>query len=260
MDAVKRELREIPLDSIELPGRPLRTLTSDEEFSELRASMAARGLLVPVLVTETKEGYKLVAGQRRFLSAVSLGWATISALVVEAPEEYVSWATLAENRVREAVNAWDEAAWVALTMNRRGLDQRAVAAELGVSEAWVSKRLSVLEWPVDVQDALRQGLLAFGVGLEIAKITDDHVRAYCVDLSRRCGCSVRQAQAWVRSWRRDSGLRMSTTGDVALESPGPDEGPLGPCGLCGQEVPRDQLQALDICARCVHQVEHFERK
>ena len=258
MRLIKRELREIPLDSIEVPGKPLRTLTSDEGFSELRASMAARGLLVPILVTETKEGYKLVAGQRRYLSAVSLEWATISALVVEAPEEYVSWATLAENRVREQVNAWDEAVWLAETMNRRGLDQRAAAAELGVSEAWVSKRVSVLQWPADVLDSLRQGTIAFGVGLEIAKITDKRVRAYCLDLARRCGCSVRQAQAWVRSWRRDSGLLMSTSALEGPEGSGPGEGPRIPCALCSQEVPQDQVRSLDVCARCVQKIEHFE--
>jgi len=153
--------REVPLSAIQRPAVELRTAATESGMSELRSSIAERGILVPVIVASTDIGYRLVAGKRRVLCAESLGLATVPAVVVPPDERWEMWATAAENRVRESVNAVDEAQWLQRRMEQLCLSGVELAAVLGVSPSYVSQRLSSLQWPEDVRAALASGELSF---------------------------------------------------------------------------------------------------
>jgi len=155
------QLKEIAVDAIQGPSVELRTAGTESGMSELRSSIAERGILVPVIVAETDIGYRLVAGKRRVLCAKSLGLATVPAIVVEPDEAWESWATAAENRLRESVNAVDEAHWLQRRMEQLHVSGGELAAVLGVSPSYVSQRLSSLQWPEDVRAALASGQLSF---------------------------------------------------------------------------------------------------
>jgi len=214
-----RRLEEIPVDVIKEPEMLLRKLASSEGMAELLRSIAERGVLVPVIVEETKEGYRLIAGRRRYLCARQLKLATIPAMVVKESDEWKQWATLAENRVREAVNVYDEALWLAEVVKLRDVAQGEVAKSMGVSEGWVSQRLGVLKWPYDVRQALMEGDVSFGVGRELAGIKSDGARSQALRMAKIAGCSVRQAAQWRRAAEADSGgvdLCEGRTGEVSL--------------------------------------------
>jgi ParB family transcriptional regulator, chromosome partitioning protein len=151
------ELREIPLDKIQLPRQPVRRFLGD--VANLAASMQEYGLQQPISVRAEGEQYILTSGLRRLTAARMLGWTSIAAFVrsVSADDAYVI--DLVENLQREDLSPEEEAdALGELVRTRRWtLDQ--VAEAVKRSPGYVSKRVRLFEDP-DLRDAVLQRGLA----------------------------------------------------------------------------------------------------
>jgi len=246
-----QNLRAIPIDQIERASVELRQSGSEAGMEELRASIAERGVLVPVIVAATESGYRLVAGKRRVLCAAALGLATVPAIVVESDDEWEAWATCAENRLRESVGAIDEGEWMARQLEQRQCSSIALAAILGVSQSYVSQRLSSLQWPSDVREALSLRNISFSVARELAGIGGEAERREAVRCAVKGGCTVRQAVEWRRGWERDQ-RTASAAGAAIVGMPesggGGSRG--GVCFGCGLDFPMSGTVGVRLCAQC----------
>jgi len=256
----KPRLEEIALDVVMLPESPLRGLTSKKRLEDLRKSIEQRGILVPILVEEMGEGYRVIAGMRRVLAAKEAGLLKVPALIVQESDEWKAWATLAENALREKVNAFDEGRYVSLLMLKLGKTQPEIAALLGMSQSWVSERLRIVEWPGDVRQALIQERIGFSVGVELSKVEDAATRAMYVGQAVRSGCTASQARQWRMEWDRERAARESIAARGLLERTGQAEpGAETPCGVCERAVPRESLRVLLLCPTCVEAIEESLR-
>ena len=102
-----------------------------EALSQLADSIAANGILQPILVRETGERYEICAGERRFRAARLAGLSEIPALVLEADDEAAAKYALIENLQREDLNPYEEAAAIRKLMDEYGLSQEQVAGSIG---------------------------------------------------------------------------------------------------------------------------------
>ncbi|HEY3062712.1 MAG TPA: ParB/RepB/Spo0J family partition protein [Chloroflexota bacterium] len=140
------DVQRLPLADIDLSGRNPRRKLSD--IDELVASIQAHGLLAPVLVRRTGQRYELVAGNRRLEAVRRLGWDSVPAVVRAADIDQAYVLTLVENLQRTDLQPTEEAAALEVLIRERGWTTRQVAAAIGRSQAWVSKRLRVFEDPL----------------------------------------------------------------------------------------------------------------
>lgn len=251
-----KRFEEIALDAIEVPDVVLRSVASEKKMEELRLSIKEKGVLEPVVVEETEAGYRLIVGSRRVIAADAAGLVTIPAMVVQADEEWKVWATMAENRIREDINAYDEARYIAAVIERQGKSQAEVAQLLGVSTTWVSKRLAILTWPDEMKGALVQGMVSYAVCRELVGIQDEARRKAAVSQAIVSGCTARQAADWRRAWEREqvpAGL-VSEGALAGAEGPGA-RGLPGRCGLCGERLSPEDSHLLEVCGHCLVKVE-----
>lgn len=247
---------EIVLDAVLLPESPLRVLTSKKKLAELVASVKEKGILVPILVVQLEEGYRVIAGLRRVLAARQAGLLRVPALIVQEDEEWQAWATFAENSLREEVNAFDEGRYITLLMATMKKSQAEIARLLGMSESWVSERLRIVEWPSDVREGLIHGRLGFSVGKELSRIADDGTRAMYVRQALTSGCSPAQALQWRQEWERELAARKSVSARGLLERTASAAGSgVTTCTLCEREAPAEKLRELFACERCVQAIE-----
>lgn len=254
-------LEEIALDAVMLPETPLRLLSSKRKLEELRKSIKERGVLVPILVEEMGEGYRVIAGMRRVLAAKEAGLLKVPALIVQEGEEWKAWATFAENAVREDVNAFDEGRYITLLMGKLNKSQVEVAALLGMSESWVSERLRIVEWPNDVREALIQDRIKYSVGKELSRVGDAGSRAMYLGQAITSGCTPSQASQWRMEWEREQAARKSIAERGLLErTSSSGTGVDTPCGVCEREVPRETLRVLLLCSTCVAAIEKSLQK
>jgi ParB family transcriptional regulator, chromosome partitioning protein len=137
------EVELIPVATITASQRnPRRRLHG---IDELAASLAAHGLLQPVLVRRSDEHFELVAGHRRLAAAVQLGWQNIPCIVRSVDEDQAYVLTIVENLQREDLSSREESDALAILVKERKWSTHQVAAAIQRSQAYVSKRLRVFE-------------------------------------------------------------------------------------------------------------------
>ncbi len=147
------------------PDQP-RTFFEPAALAALAASIGRYGLLQPISVRKTQDGYELIAGERRLRAAVMAGLEEIPALVYEVEGEASAELALMENLLREDLNMFETAAAMAKLVEEYALTQEEIAERLSVSQSYVANKLRLLRFPT----AVRTRILA-------SHLTERHARA-----------------------------------------------------------------------------------
>jgi len=191
-------LREIPVDRIRTNPRQSRQVFDQERLAELAASIEEVGLVQPVVVRQSGDGYELISGERRLRAFLALGRSRIPAVVREMPEVEAAMAVLIENIQRENLNPLEEAIAYRRLVNEFDLTQEEVARRVGKSRVHVTNTLRLLSLPLQVQEIVGSGALTAGHARALGAV-DDAARQ--VELAQRAvarGLSVRALEEEVR--------------------------------------------------------------
>ena len=173
-----------------------------EALAQLADSIAANGVLQPILVRQTGERYEIIAGERRFRGAKLAGLGEIPAIVVEADDLTAARYALIENLQREDLNPYEEAVAYDRLMKEFGLSQEEIAGQLGKSRSAVANSLRLLDLPEEVVKMLTDGIMTAGHGRTLLGLKD---RNQIVPLAKRCvsrNLSVREMEQVVKQANR----------------------------------------------------------
>jgi ParB family chromosome partitioning protein len=189
---------EIELDLISRNPFQTRTHFDQEKLKELAQSIAASGVVQPIVVRELPEGrYQLVTGERRWLASYEAGKTHIPAIVRHVSDEQAMEMTIVENLQRADLNPMEQArAYMRLSRDFQ-MTQEAMATRTGMSRAAVSNFLRLLKLPDDVQRRVEAGELSFGhakilLGLDAAAISAAAQKVVALSMS------VRQTETYVQ--------------------------------------------------------------
>lgn len=172
------------------PSQPRRHF-DENALVELAASIAERGVLQPIIVRPSGDGYELVAGERRWRAAQRAQLHRIPALVREMDAAASAEIALIENVQRENLSPIEEAqAYQELTAGH-GHSQEQVGKLVGKSRSHVANLLRLLDLPADVREMLLRGDISMGHGRAIASAPDPSALAKEIVAG---GLSVRQAE------------------------------------------------------------------
>lgn len=216
-------------------GQPRREFDA-KKLEELSRSIREQGILQPLLVRPSGEGYEIVAGERRWRAAQLAGLTEVPVVVRELSEREARQLALIENLQREDLNLLDEVdaklALVAETLQLpleqararlmqllrlpNGDEHQALDRAFGsLGENWTSfarGKLRVLNWPAPLLDAVRTGL-AFSLGAVIAGAPAEH-QAALLKLARK-GASRSELQAELKRLAAHKQVKPSASLQVA---------------------------------------------
>lgn len=147
------------------PNQP-RTNFKPEEIEELANSIKRHGLLQPILIRKTGDGYEIIAGERRWQACRSLGMETIPVRFWLADDTEAFEAALVENIQRSDLNPIEEAYGYKRLMERKGMTQSEVAQTVSKGRSTIANALRLLDLPEEAQQLLFE-----------EKITAGHARA-----------------------------------------------------------------------------------
>lgn len=191
--------QEIALDLIRPnPNQPRRRF-DEEDLAELAASIAAQGVLQPILLRPLGEDrFEIVAGERRWRAAQRAGLHAIPALVRSFDDVQVAEIALIENVQRADLNAIEEARGYQQLIERFGRTQASVAEAVGKSRAHVANLLRLLALPEAVQALVRDGALTAGHARAALAAQDPEAAARHF---AEKGLSVREAERYASADR-----------------------------------------------------------
>ena len=196
-------LREVPLASITANRFQPRKEFDDEQLAALTASIRELGVLQPVLVRPldgADDTFELIAGERRLRAAKRAGLVTIPVLVrAEVTDQSSLEQALVENLQRADLNGVEEAEAYQRLIDEFGLTHDETAARVGKSRASVTNTLRLLQLPMGVQAAIKEGSLSAGHGRALLGTPDRALQEELCEVVIAGGLSVRATEELVRN-------------------------------------------------------------
>lgn len=162
----KRKVVQININSIHPnPAQPRRAF-SEQELLELSRSIRTNGLIQPISVRRVKEGYELIAGERRLRACKMAGLSTVACIISDCSPETSAVLAMTENLQRQDLQIFEEAEGIRRLIEQWDVTQEEAALRLGKSQSTLANKLRLLR----LSDEEREKITACG-------LTERHARA-----------------------------------------------------------------------------------
>jgi ParB family transcriptional regulator, chromosome partitioning protein len=172
------------------------------EFEQLVASIRRHGVLQPIIVRPSREGYEIVAGERRWRAARDAGLARIPAVVREITDKEMLEIALVENLRREDLNPIERAQAYRRLSQEFHLTQEQVADMVGGSRPSIANAIRLLDLPGEVQAAIARGRLSEGHGRALLALQDPRALLETWRIIEEKALSVRETEDLVKARSR----------------------------------------------------------
>ena len=230
---------EIPLDRIRAnPYQPRKSM-EDAALRDLAASIAEHGVLQPVLVTETIDGYELIAGERRLRAARLAGLSRIPAIVRQLAGREQLEVALVENIQRADLNPLEEAEAYRQLTDAFGMSQDDVARRVGRARSTIANTLRLLDLAPAVQTAVRDGTITEGHARAIASIEGSAEQEALLAAVSHRGLSVRQTEELARRLKTAAAVKAAAMSAAAV----PADPGIDPAGDAGEDPETERIES-----------------
>src|SRR3954471_21164209 len=169
-------LKSIPIRQISRnPFQPRQEFNSDD-LAELQESLKASGLLQPVTVRRRpgKDGFELIAGERRLRAATNLGWKEIPAIIKDIDDRTILTLALVENLQRSDLNPIEEGEGYHQLSKEFGMTQQEIAETVGKDRTTIANMLRLLQLPDSVRQHVQNDKLSVGHAKVLLGLDDAH--------------------------------------------------------------------------------------
>ena len=153
------------------PNQPRKQFDEDA-LLELSESVKQYGILQPLLVSDKKGYYEIIAGERRWRAAKLAGLKEVPVIVKEFSEQELVEISLIENIQREDLNAVEEAMAYKRLMDEFHLKQDEIADRVGKSRTAVTNSMRLLKLSAKVQQMLIDEMITAGHARAILAVSD----------------------------------------------------------------------------------------
>lgn len=216
----ERRLMQLPIDSITPSENQPRRNFDEYELSLLADSIKQNGLLQPVSVRKSENGYELIAGERRLRASKMAGLNSVPALVYEISREAAAVYTLIENLQREDLSPFDEAEGIKRLITVYKVSQCDAAERLGIAQSTLSNKLRILRLSEEQRKRIEAASLSERHARALLKISEDK-RDSVLDKIIADALTVKETENLVEELlsgpkKTTTPLRRGAVGDVRL--------------------------------------------
>lgn len=191
--------REIPVDQIERNPFQTRASVDEAALKELSASIAASGVVQPILVRPLPDHrFQLIAGERRWLASKLAGKATVPAILRNVSDEQAMEITIVENLQRTDLNPMEQARAYDRLAHHFKMTQEQMAQRTGKDRASVANFLRLLRLPLEVQQKVENGTLSFGHARTLLSLESPEAILKAAQKVIALSMSVRQTESYVQ--------------------------------------------------------------
>lgn len=194
----KSKFIEVPIDSL-LPSDNQPRIDRESDLDELVESIKRHGILQPILVSrESGGGYRIVAGERRWLAAKKAGLTKVPVVVGEWSDRERAIIALVENLQRKNLDPIEEAVYYERLSVDYGFSHDEIAELVGKSRSHISNVMRILSLPDDVKRGLREGLISLGHAKALLSLKDKAKILEVYNKTIESSLTVRELEELVR--------------------------------------------------------------
>ena len=248
---MESQYKEISIDRINDPEDPLRDDLNADNLSELVESIKTVGIIEPLIVRKVGDDFEVIAGHRRLVASRIAGLQFLPCIIRGEKDLDAEVLKLHENLARAEISPIQWAKRIDLLKQHYNLTNANIAQTLGMSDAWVSQHLEILNYPPEIYNAVEQNKLTFSAARELAQITDPTKRSVYVSAAIKGGVTPALAVQWRKEANRQA--LQQTTENQPIVYPGTEENSgLGKptCPVCNEIIEPEEQLIITIHDRC----------
>jgi ParB family chromosome partitioning protein len=181
------------------PSQP-RKHFDESKLQELAESVKEKGILEPLIVRRTDQGYELIVGERRWRAAQKAGLKEVPVVVKEAERREALEISLIENLQRENLNPIEEAEAFRDLTEEFNISQEELSRRIGKDRTTITNTLRLLKLPSEIRNQLLQNRITSGHARAILSLESKEKQKELCGLIIRKGLSVREAEAIAKRW------------------------------------------------------------
>ncbi len=182
-------------------AQPRKHFTQDQ-MKALVQSIQEHGILQPIIISPTNEGYKIIAGERRWRAARLLGLSEIPVLVKSVDSMKALELALVENIQREDLNPIEKARAYLELKNNFGLTQEQIAIKIGQDRSSIANTIRLLDLSENIQELVSRGTISMGHARALLSLKNPKERKILSDKIVADGLSVREVEMIVSGEKR----------------------------------------------------------
>lgn len=200
-------VRYIEINEITPNKNQPRKTFDQEKINELADSIIEHGIIQPLVVRQHRNGYEIVAGERRWRAARVAGLKEIPCIIRDFTDEENMLIAIIENMQREDLNPIEEAEGLNQMIKTYGLTQEEVSKSVSKSRPYITNSLRLLKLPADIQQLVSDGKISTGHGKVLVTVDSRKLQS---ELSRKIveeGLSVRDLEKLVAKSKKGKKAR-----------------------------------------------------
>jgi ParB family chromosome partitioning protein len=172
----------------------------ESKLQELAESIKEKGILEPLIVRRTDQGYELIVGERRWRAAQKAGLKEVPVVVKEAERREVLEISLIENLQREDLNPIEAAEAFKYLTEEFHISQEDLSKRIGKDRTTIANTLRLLKLPVEIRNQLLQNRITSGHARAILSLeSKEKQKELCAQIIKK-GLSVREAEVLAKRW------------------------------------------------------------
>ena len=208
---------ELKIIDIEPNSEQPRRVFDEEKLAELADSIRQHGVISPILVHESQNGYyEIIAGERRWRASKLAGLKAIPAIVKKLNEEETYEVSLIENLQRQDLNPVEEALGIKKLMEEHSLTQEQVAEKLSKSRSSVANSLRLLNLHKDVVEMLEDERISVGHAKVLLSVDNPEKQVELANLIFEKKLSVRELEDIIKNLSKPKKEKPKTDLNVKL--------------------------------------------
>lgn len=239
------QTKTIPIAEISTPETRVTAVYDEELQAMLRETMKAMGMLTPIVVVQTPQGYRLVDGLHRVQEKAAAGETTVDAVVYEGEEKDSLLLNLVLNRTRGKTKASEMVRVIGALAQDYELDSDAIREKTGLSRDYIEKLIKISRASPSVMELLDQEIIGVGAAFEISKLPAKEQQDELCARTQIWRYSVKDLKELV-----DETLRLMQNPSPPGAPPPPPIRPVYKCEGCQKEMDPKYLKPVMLCPDC----------
>jgi len=245
------QIKHIRLDKLIQPEFDARLSTNEAEDFSLMESIKELGILEPLLVKETENGFEIIAGNRRYTQGGRAGLAAAPCIVINCSGSQADKIKIHENLKRLPLSHVDQAYTFAHLIKEYNLTETQVSVMVGKSIAYISQHLCLLQSDDDLVQSVQDGKVNFSVARELMLCKDEDERSRFLKFVKDNGATVEVVRNWVRESNIETeSVEKPVSGPSTFDQSIKVNIPLYPCHACETPITMMDLKMVRLCAPC----------
>ena len=189
----------LPISKIKTNPHQPRKIFDKKSLEELAASIKEKGVITPITVKVDRNGYILIAGERRLRASKLIKKKQIPAYIIElTSDSEMMEVALIENIQRENLNSIEESEAYAVLQGKFNLSQSKIAVAVGKSRTTITNALRLLQLPIEVKKSISDNRISAGHGRAILAMKSESKMLNLWKMIIEQNLSVRAAEALVK--------------------------------------------------------------